>query len=271
MLKYLYNTVSGRALLKALSAPGVSRACGRFMDSRMSTVIVPAFVKKNGIDLSEYEKKKYGSFNDFFTRQIKSECRPISDESEELPAPCDGLLSAYRIGEGTVIPVKQSSYTVSQLLGGAEIADRYRNGICLVFRLCVDNYHRYCYLDSGMTEENRYIPGVLHTVRPVAMAKYPVFAQNCREYTVMDTEHFGKVTQIEVGAMLVGKIDNYRKDGPFTRGEEKGRFLYGGSTIVLLFEEDTVEISKSLFADTGKGIETPVRMGQTIGKSKHKI
>ena len=140
--------------------------------------------------------------------------------------------------------------------------------ICLVFRLCVQHYHRYAYVDDGRIIRRRFLPGELHTVRPIALAALPVFTRNCREYMVMDTAHFGRLCQIEVGAMLVGRIENYKGAGmSFRRGEEKGRFLYGGSTVVLLLEKDRVQLDELLFDNTAKGLETPVQMGETLGKT----
>ena len=265
-LRFLYHTAPGRVILKIAASRGVSKMCGRFLDSALSKRLIPGFIEKNGIDMSDYEDCTYSCFNEFFYRQIKHDKRPVSHDPEDFISPSDGLLSAYRIGEGTVIPVKQSTYTISGLLGGDPVSDVYRDGICLVFRLCVDNYHRYCYIDDGEKGDNRFIPGVLHTVRPIALEAEPVFIENCREFTVMDTENFGRVTQIEVGAMLVGKIKNHDGKGRIKKGAEKGRFEYGGSTIIVLLGKDRVRVPEKLFTNTANGIETRVRMGQTIGK-----
>lgn len=265
-LRFLYNTVPGRVLLKIMAGRGISVLCGRFMDSPVSCCLIPGFIKKNHINMDDYESAEFHSFNEFFYRQIRKEQRPFSSDPLDLTAPCDGLLSAYRISGDTVIPVKQSRYTIPELLGNDPAAYSYNDGICLVFRLCVDNYHRYCYLDDGIKGGNFFIPGELHTVRPIALAALPVFTRNCREYTVMETAHFGKVTQIEVGAMLVGKIVNNMGAGEFKKGEEKGRFEYGGSTVVLLLEKDRVKLPERLFDNTRRGIETRVKMGQKIGR-----
>lgn len=264
MLNFLYKTAAGRVLLKPLCSRWLSKLCGKFLDSRLSKPIIKSFVKKNNINLSDYYSDGFCSFNDFFCRKIKEELRPIDTEPSHLISPCDGLLSAYRINKNTVLPVKQSLYTVSELLNGDVLADRYADGICLVFRLCVDHYHRYCYIDNGTKSENIFIPGRLHTVRPIALESYPVFVQNCREYTVMETENFGAVTQIEVGAMLVGKIANLHGKASFLRGEEKGRFLYGGSTVILLLEKGSVKIKDEFFTATESGKETPVKMGEAL-------
>ncbi len=238
------------------------------MSCRLSKPLIKRFVASSGIDLNEYHADFFGCFNDCFCRKIKAELRPIDGEIAHLIAPCDGLLSAYHITGDTVLPIKQSRYTVSSLLGGNGIAEKYQDGVCLVFRLCVDHYHRYCYIDSGKKGENVFIKGRLHTVRPIALENYPVFTENCREYTLLETDNFGTVTQVEVGAMLVGKIKNLHGKHSFARGEEKGMFLYGGSTIVVLLEKSAAEVEKRYFEATENEQETPVKMGECIGKKK---
>lgn len=265
-LRFLYQTRTGRVLLKPLTCRPVSAVSGRFLDSRMSKPLIRPFVRKNHIDLTDYYAEHFRSFNDCFTRQIREPLRPIDRQPEHFIAPCDGLLSVYPVRGETVLPVKQSRYTLPDLLGDRTLAERYRDGLCLVFRLCVDHYHRYCYVDDGSKGGNRFLPGRLHTVRPVALAAGPVFTQNCRELTVMNTRSFGPVTQVEVGAMLVGKICNHHGAGPIRRGEEKGMFLYGGSTVILLVEKDRVQLWPDLLEASRSGRETPVKMGEALGQ-----
>ncbi len=243
-LRFLYNTYLGRMFLKIISARWISRLCGRYMDSRLSVRMVPGFIEKHNILMNEYEKQDYKSFNDFFTRKIIPSCRNVCKERDALIAPCDGLLSIYDINDDTLFEIKNSFYDVKELLKDEELAKLYRGGLCLVFRLCVHHYHRYCYIDDGVKGDNIYIPGVLHTVRPIAFERYRIFHENAREYTVIDTENFGRMVQMEVGAMLVGKIKNNGGRGCVKRGTEKGMFLYGGSTIVVLLEKNRVCIDR---------------------------
>jgi len=258
-LRFLYETAFGRMILKGMIRPSVSRAVGHFMDTRFSRCLIPGFIKKNGIDLSDYEEEEYDCFNDCFCRHIRPEKRPLDMEMTHLMAPCDGYLSIFRMEKDRVIPVKQSSYTLFELLKDETLAREFEDGWCLVFRLCVHHYHRYSYFDSGLKGENIYLPGVLHTVRPIALKKEKVFSENSREYTVIETENFGKAVQMEVGAMLVGKIANHDGAGPCERGKEKGTFLYGGSTVVLLLKKDAVTL-------TPHEEEVPVKLGEKLNK-----
>ena len=263
--RFLYGCAFGRLILKLLTGRWLSKLAGHFLDSRLSARLSKGFIEKNGIDITEYEKDKFDSFNDCFTRKIKGGARPFDTAPEALCSPCDGLLSVYDIDGSSVIPVKQSAYTINDLLDGDEAAKKFSGGICLVIRLCVDNYHRYAYIDSGVKEKNIFIKGKLHTVRPIALEKYPVFVRNCREWTLMHTENFGDVAEIEVGALLVGKIKNHDGEGSFIRGSEKGMFLYGGSTVVLLFEADKISLDEKYDSCKGGATEIPVKMGERIG------
>lgn len=264
-LQFLYDTVPGRILLKPLTSPRLSRICGHFLDSELSSFLIKPFVKQNEICLSDYETTDIKSFNDFFSRKIKDGKRPIDGKAGHLIAPCDGLLSVWKIKEDTVFPVKQSRYTVTSLLRNKKLAQRYNGGYCLVFRLCVNHYHRYCYVDSGQKSRNFFIPGRLHTVRPVALREVPVFAENSREYTAIRTEKFGMAVQMEVGAMLVGRIVNHEGKGTAIRGKEKGYFQYGGSTIIVLIEPERVKMREDILKGSALAKEMPVKMGEVIG------
>ena len=130
----------------------------------------------------------------------------------------------------------------------------------------MDDYHRYSYIDEGKQKKNYKIPGVLHTVNPIACGKYPVYKENSREFSILYSKNFGKVLMMEVGAMLVGRIYNYNDEIHAVRGQEKGRFEYGGSTVILAFAKDRVAIDKEILDNSMYGYETVVQMGSVIGK-----
>lgn len=265
MLEFLYETIPGRIILKLLVHPKLSEICGRFLDTSFSKILIKPFVKKNNIDLSMFYSEGFDCFNDCFARTIRPGYRNFDRNPKAFCAPCDGLLSVYPISKGVVIPVKGSRYSIARLLHSRKLAVQFEGGYCLVYRLCVNHYHRYSYFDNGVKGKNHFIPGVLHTVRPVALYNYPVFVENSREFTVMKTENFGKVVQMEVGAMLVGKISNNHGACDFTKGQEKGCFLYGGSTIIVLVKEDKVVIREKILNNTCNSVETPVKMGEAVG------
>lgn len=265
-LKNLYGTSIGRKFLKILINPCISKLGGAFLSTKLSSLLVKPFIKANNIDMSDYTERAYASFNDFFTRDLKPGKRFINRDKEVLISPSDGRVSVYEIDDNMSFNIKDSYYTIESLTHSKKAANYYKGGTCVIIRLCVDNYHRYCYIDNGYKTTNKYIPGVLHTVNPVACEYYDIYKENSRECSLLHTENFGKVMQIEVGALMVGKIVNYDQVACIHRGDEKGKFEFGGSTIVLLFKKDAVEIDDDLIENTKNGYETVVKMGERIGK-----
>lgn len=265
LLKFLYGHTIGRLLLKPLVLPAVSKAGGMLLSTRFSTRFIRPFVNKNHIDMSQYESQDYTSYNDFFTRRIRKEFRPVAGGETVLISPCDSKLSIYPINDASIFYIKHTGYTLKELLKSKKLADKYKGGYACIFRLTVDDYHRYCYVDNGIKSENICIPGVFHTVNPAANDVLPVYKENTREYSLLKSEHFKTVLMMEVGALLVGKITNYHGLGPVKRGQEKGRFEFGGSTVILLFQKEAVRFDKQLIENTGKGCETVVKMGECLG------
>lgn len=267
-LKFLYGTFLGRAKLKILTKPWVSRLGGLFLSTGFSKYLIERFIKKNKIDMREYEDRAYTSYNDFFTRRIKPGKRPLPEDENILFSPCDCKVSAYRIAENTSFCVKDTVYTVESLLRSRKIAGHFKNGYAVILRLTVDDYHRYCYIDNGKKSRNYYIKGTYHTVNPVANDYVSIYKENAREFTMMKTEHFGDAVQMEVGALMVGRIVNHHEEGIMRRGMEKGYFEFGGSTIVLLLRGDKVDIDECLLERTKNGCETKLKQGQRIGAAK---
>ena len=254
-------------LLGVLTAPMLSKIAGAFMDSPLSKPLIKPFIKRGGIDMSQFEDRKFRSYNDFFTRKVRPEKRIVDMEPSHLISPCDSKLTVYRIDRRSIFRIKGSHYRVSDLLRNKFMSDRFHGGLCLIFRLEVDDYHRYCYIDDGIKTENTFIPGELHTVNPIALEKYNIYKRNSREYTLIHTEHFGDVVQVEVGAMMVGRICNRHGAKSVRRGEEKGRFEFGGSTIVMLLEKGAAEIDRDILKNSFEGFETIVKYGEKIGEA----
>lgn len=264
-VNFLYHTLPGRCLLRLLIRPGVSKALGAFLDTGLSRYLVGPFVKTTGLDLSDYPERSYASFNDFFTRRVKEGRRPVDMDPDTLVAPCDGKLTVYPITADGLFDIKHSVYSLADLLRDGALAAEYEGGTCLIFRLTPDDFHRYSFMDDGTVLRSRTVPGVLHTVRPIAFRRYPVFSENAREYAVLETANFGRVIQMEVGALFVGRIVNHPLTG-FTRGLEKGKFEFGGSTVILLLQKGAAVMDEELLENTRSGKESIVRLGQSLGK-----
>ena len=266
LLEVIYGHALTRMLLRPFLSPAVSDICGKFLSTRLSRRIIPSFVKKNHIDLGIYEKQEFDSYNTFFTRKIKAEQRPINEQKNILISPSDGKVTAYPITQKGRFWIKHTQYTAAQLLKDERLAERYMGGWIYVIRLTVDDYHRYCYVADGRKSRQRKIRGVLHTVNPVANDYYPIYKMNSREYCLLKTKEFGTILLMEVGALMVGKINNHEEDSAqVKRGDEKGMFEFGGSTIVVMTEPGMAEPDKDIIHNTKAQAETLVKMGEPIG------
>ena len=269
LLSFLYTNIFGRMLLKPLIQPQVSKLAGRYLSSAHSKWLISKFIERNEIDMDIYEECDYSSFNDFFTRKIKPDCRPVPEDLDVLISPCDCLATVYPIQENTTFSIKNTEYTLRSLLRSPRLAKRFRGGYAYVLRLTVEDYHRYLYSVSGKQSKNYHIDGTFHTVNPIANDYLPIYKENTREYTVIRSKEFGDVLQMEVGALLVGKISNHKQSTVVTRGEEKGFFEYGGSTIVVLTQKVRVTPRSDLLTNSKNGYETKVLQAHPLGILPH--
>jgi len=267
LLGMMYGTAPGRALLKVLTRPLVSKAAGKLLEHPLSTIAIPPFVLKKHIQMSDYADEKFRSFNAFFTRSVKPEARPVDKHPEALIAPCDAKLTVVPIDENTHFNVKGADYSLAAFLGCRKLAKHYEGGHCLIFRLTPDDYHRYCFPDDCSIGKTRCIEGELHTVNPVSAEYVKVYHRNTRTITMLTTAHFGHMLQIEVGAMFVGKIVNHPHGDRTLRGIEKGYFEFGGSTVVIVLEKDAARIHPQILKNSENGAETVVRYGSRIGEA----
>ena len=265
-IRFLYGTCPGRACLKLLTAPSLSRFCAKFLSSAVSAPMTGPFIRKNGIELKRYVVPKggYRSFNDFFTRKQKKSFEIRCNAP--LVSPCDALLTLSDIDSDSVFSIKNSRYSLAGLLRSRKLAAAFCGGSALIFRLTPAHYHRYQFCAGGTVAAVRKIPGVLHCVRPLALEKFPVFTENSREYIVMKNKELGAVVQMEVGAMLVGKISNHPLSvlpAEVSAGTEKGFFEYGGSTIIVLTKK-RITLSPDIAMREKDGDEIPVKIGEAL-------
>lgn len=269
-LCFLYRTIPGRLVLKLLVQPKVSRTAGRFLSSGPSRWMVPYYIRRHRINMEDIDIPKGGfsSFNAFFTRRRKVECADLTPH--HLISPCDGFLTPVKIKKDSVFSIKNTKFSVEDLLGDPKLARRFQDGTAFIFRLTLADYHRYCYAADGQILCSEKIQGKLHCVRPIALRTVPVFVQNSREYQLIETDQFGTMVQMEVGALLVGKIRNHRLPSGVERiqaGREKGYFEFGGSTIILLFEKKAVRFCKKLYKRVNDEGEIPVHRGEFIAEA----
>lgn len=262
-LEFLYNTILGRILLKIIIAPFFSKINGIYNKTSLSNKKIDKFIKEYKINTEEFEKKDYKSFNDFFIR--KKTKIIIDNNNNSFISPADSNVLVYKIENNLKINIKNTVYTLEELIGANECLEDYKNGYCLVFRLAMNDYHRYCFIDDGKIIKQYTIKGKLHTVSSISK-KYKVFSENTRVCNYLNTNNFENIIYIEIGALLVGKIIN-NNIVEFKKGDEKGYFELGGSTIVIL-TKDNINIDKDIVENSLKQIETKVKYGEKIGVKK---
>lgn len=262
---FLYSNAAGRLLLKCVLGSGVLRPAAWLMRSPVSKFAVPGYIRRNGIDMSDFAGQEFGSFAAFFARRRPD--LPVEQAPDALISPCDSRLTVYPLA-GQSLAIKGSAYRLCDLIPNEAVAARFDGGLCFIFRLCPSDYHHFCYIDDCVHHPAHFIPGQLHSVQPIACETVPVYRLNRRQWCLLDTAHFGTVAQIEVGAMVVGGMV-HEKNGAAKRGEEMGRFELAGSTVVQLF---SAEMRKRLtllpeFAPVMNGkTELPVHQGQVIAR-----
>ena len=172
-LSFLYNTVVGRIILYPLvNFSFISKLSEKVMDGKISKLFIKRFIKNNNINMDEYIDEKYLCFNDFFIRNIKKDKRPINYKENVLIAPCDSKLTVYDIKEDGLYKIKNSLYSLENLLQDKKLSKEYVNGKLLVFRLSPDDYHHYYNIDNGSILKTYKIKGKYHTVNPIVYDKY---------------------------------------------------------------------------------------------------
>lgn len=270
-IEWTYESPSGKKFTELFIKKKVfSRIYGKYCDLKISSIKVPKFVNDFNINMDESLKSinEFNSFNDFFTRKIKSNYRPIDSDTNLLISPADGRLSAYtNIDIDNIVQVKGFSYSLKELINNKALADKYSNGTCLIFRLAPIDYHRFHFIDSGIPGQNNFINGSYYSVNPIALKNIPkLFCQNKREWCLFKSDNFGDILTIEVGATCVGSIiQTYTPNTRVNRGDEKGYFKFGGSTIILFFEKNSICLDEDILNQSKLGFETKVLFGENIG------
>jgi phosphatidylserine decarboxylase len=273
-LNWIYSSPRGMKLLEALIKRKMfSSFYGWYLDKNFSRKRITKFIDKFNLDMSIVEKnvKNFTSFNDFFYRKLKSSARPFERDPHSLISLGDGRLLAYEnIDLEKLVQVKGFTYSLRELIKNDLVAEKFQRGTCLILRLCPTDYHRFHFIDSGVCEKTIKIKGSYYSVNPVALQKIEkLFCENKREWSLFHSDNFGDVLYVEVGATCVGSIiQTYTADQHVSRGDEKGYFKFGGSTVILFFEPHQIKIDSDILEQTKLGFESYVQLGEKIG-NKH--
>ncbi|MCI9069378.1 phosphatidylserine decarboxylase [Clostridium sp.] len=271
-IKWAYESPIGKSFVELfIKRKLFSKLYGNFCDSKLSVKKINSFIKNFNIDTDIFtnDPSDFKSFNDFFIRKLTPESRPINKDKNILISPGDGRLLAYtNIDINSLIQVKGITYSLSELLEDNPIANEYAGGTCLVLRLCPVDYHRLHFIDDGIPEKSNIVNGNYYSVNPTALERIPkLYCQNKREWSIFHSENFGDVILMEVGATCVGSIvQTYEPNKKVSKGDEKSYFKFGGSTTILFFKENTVNIDDDILIQSSFGFETKVIMGEKIGE-----
>lgn len=270
--------------LKCLPHHGITYIVGSFMKSRLSKFAIPLYISFYKIDVSTVEKplSDFESLNAFFKRHLKTDARPIHSHDDSFISPVDGVIKQVgQIENGELIQAKGVSYTVAQLLADRDKAETFRNGSYMTIYLSPKDYHRVHAPVEGVITDFSYIPGRLYPVNKIGVeAIEGIFAKNERLSTFMDTSS-GKMAIVKVGALIVGSVQIAYKnqveklhkgkpyseylDDPFVeKGIEIGHFEFG-STVILLFEENQIDLAESIQPGTS------IKMGEPLGYVMKKL
>ena len=249
---------------------------GLYQNSRLSRRDIPSFIEALGIKMSEAQKsgKDFKSFNEFFARKLKPEARPIEADPSRLTLPADGRILALPVlEEKTELPVKGAKLNLKQIIQDSSLYPSFLGGSALIVRLSPMDYHRFHWCFDGTPSKARRIAGHCYSVNPIAFPTRPeLWSENERQITILSSETLGKVLQIEVGATFVGKIiQSFAPEAPVSKGQEKGYFLFGASTVILIFEPKKISLDPDLVSNTKIGYETLDFMGAGFATHKRNL
>ncbi len=250
----------------------VSAWYGRKMNGVSSCIRIKPFIEQYGLDENEFAKPvdEYNSFNEFFHRKLKPGARPVDPAPDSVVFPADGRHLAFADITGeTNFFIKGQSFDLERFLGDAGLAKRYDGGPMLLSRLCPVDYHRFHFPCAGEAGIPRFINGWLYSVNPIALITRPsIFWENKRVVTQIESPAICQVLFVEIGATMVGSIrQTYMPGETVAKGEEKGYFAFGGSSVAVLFEKGRIEFAADLLKNTAAGIETYARVGERMGRA----
>lgn len=271
-IKFLYSSGWGAPLVHASAKISFfSAAFGWVQKTSFSKKKIKPFIDQFEVDAAEFldDVSAYQSFNDFFIRKLKKSCRPIANS--DLVIPADARYWFYQdISKTPGFIVKNQKFDLGKLLEDDLLADRYAQGSMLIARLCPTDYHRFHFPCDCVPGPSKLINGYLYSVNPVAIRKnINIFTENKRSICQLETEKLGKVLYLEIGATSVGSICQTYKPGDFyAKGSEKGYFSFGGSSLIVIFEEGKIVFDQDLLEATKQGFEIRCLIGQSMANRR---
>jgi phosphatidylserine decarboxylase len=269
-LYWMYNSRLGQMATElVIKRKMVSSLFGWIHRQQWSRRKIKSFVENMEVATEELPclPEAYPTFNDFFVREIDRSLRPIRKEPHLCIAPVDGKVLVYpSINKKETFRVKRSSFNLETFVRDAGLVERFSGGSMAVSRLSLRDYHQFHFPDQGIPAEAVSIQGTYHAGGPYAIHRLiPFFAENYRVSTIFESDHFGMILIVEIGALTVGSIrQTYQPGLHVTKGAPKG-FFELGSTVVLLFVKGAIEFDEDLRRNTEGDFETYVHYGDSIG------
>ncbi len=266
-LRFLYGSKIGKLLATLLAKVSLfSQFFGWWQRRSWTKKKISPFIVQYGIDASEFERpvESYPSFDAFFVRNLKKESRPLSP-GPIIPA--DGRYLFYQdISTCDGFVVKGKKFSLEKLIGAESLAKGYTNGSMVIARLCPSDYHRFHFPVDCIPGPAHLINGPLYSVNPIAIKQnIDLLTENKRIVTHLKTDYYGTILFIEIGATNVGSIhQTYHPGTPYKKGDEKGYFSFGGSSLILLFEKGSIYLASDLLINSAQHIETLCLMGQPL-------
>ncbi|KAI7864038.1 phosphatidylserine decarboxylase-domain-containing protein [Spinellus fusiger] len=250
---------------------------GTFFTDPKSVAQIPSFVKHYNIAMEDYVKSNiadYSDFNDFFTRAIRLDLRPIAhpDNSDILVSAADARLGVFEsVDRATEFWIKGKKFSIANLLQDNVLAEELEGGSVAIFRLAPQDYHRWHSSAHGSVESINTLQGTYYTVNPcVVNEDVNVFTENHRQVLTMKSPKGFRYAVVPIGALLVGSIvlTKAQQGQNLAKGDEMGYFQYGGSTVIMVFPKNTVAWDEDLLNASMGSLETKVTMGNRIGAYK---
>lgn len=274
-LSFVYEHPLGKILGKTIfSSRPLNYLYGLYKKSSHSTKKIAEDIEKYRINMDDFQEQTYKSYREFFLREFLPGKRSFVETPSIMPAFAEGKYLGYKsTNQELNFTVKGTKINLETLLGspGKELLPHFLNGPMLISRLCPIDYHYFHFPDDGEIKNSYRVHGRYHSVNIMALRKRPtIFLENERELTLLDTKNFGKLMYIEVGAMCVGKIIQEHTGTTFSRGERKGFFDFGASTVIVLGEPGKWLPSEDILASTKNNAETKILLGSPVGQSLNK-
>ncbi|KAK9762974.1 phosphatidylserine decarboxylase [Basidiobolus ranarum] len=269
------STVDTRAIRRLLKATSLKQ--GRKFNDPASISSIRPFIQFHQINTDEIRDpiESFKNFNEFFYRKLKPESRVLvaPNDPRVVVSPADCRCTCFpTTNNATRLWIKGEDFTIARLLGETSeenqvLAQIFEDGPLVICRLAPQDYHRFHFPVDGRVRSHQALDGQYFTVNPMAIRSgLDVYGENKRNVTIIESEQFGLVAFVSIGAMMVGSIELTCEPGQrYSRMDEFGYFAFGGSTIVLLFQQGMVKFDTDLVENSQRSLETLIQVGNSIG------